>query len=374
MVVLGALPGCILLRSTHQQLPAVAGRFMHPGKKQRRCVVANAPDERGPCDVPCEMLKALVERDYAVQSQVLGTGMTGSVLLASHRRSGEEAAVKSFRRDELSFAALADLGREVAILRDLSHPHIASLRAVYDLGNQVSLVMERLCGGEVFDYIVANGRYSESAAAKSLRQMLSAVDYLHRRSIVHADLKPENFVYRDRAQRHVCLIDLGLARICRDGRVHACMGSLDYMAPEVLRGDFDCKADMWSMGVVAYAMLCGSTPWVEDRVETERLISMGRPRYCASLFGALSTSARDFVQSLLRSEHQRPTAEDASAHPWICARVPQVSSQQSMDGIQFRKSASLVKEGSHVSRSTDAGSVTSSVVAQGDSADVDDLQ
>merc|ERR1712224_708266 len=128
---------------------------------------------------------------------------------------------------------------------------------------------------------------------------------------------------------------------------------------------------MWSMGVVSYAMLCGSTPWVDDEAEKEELISAGRPRYCARLFGALSASAQDFVQSLLQvKEQQRLTAEDALAHRWICAGTPQAKPQQ-LECQQYPKI--LAKEDFSVSRSTEAGS-EASYAAHGDVADADDFQ
>merc|ERR1719382_55195 len=116
--------------------------------------------------------------------------------------------------------------------------------------------MEHLEGGEIFDRVVQLKRFEEPLAIETLRQTLSAVAYLHAQHYCHLDLKVENFVYEGRDHRHVKLIDFGFAaRLLPVGRMSQSRGSLHSVAPEVLGRDYDEKADLWSMGVLAYIVL-----------------------------------------------------------------------------------------------------------------------
>lgn len=261
-----------------------------------------------------------VQTEFVVERQVLGSGMSGEVVVARRRSDGAKFAVKRFDTTRLSLSALADLRREVDIYLGLDHPHVAQLERVFETDSEVSLVMECLEGGDVFDRLAEHGRYSEEDAAEILRQMLLAVDYLHRQNIVHCDLKAENFVYADKACTQVKLIDFGLAKRW-DGvtKLRSRNGTLRYQAPEVFGDGFTCKADMWSLGVLAYVLLCAITPFVDDEVEATRLVHAGSPRYSRSRFFPLSSAAKHFTRSLLiKDESLRASATEALQHPWLC--------------------------------------------------------
>ena len=129
----------------------------------------------------------------------------------------------------------------------------------------IFLIMEYLEGGELYDYIVASKRLSEQEAFKFFIQIISAVEYLHKLNIVHRDLKPENLLL-DKDKKMLKLVDFGLGRFYNnDSKIETACGSPCYAPPEMLsRKKYEpTKADIWSLGIVLFAMLAGYLPFDE---------------------------------------------------------------------------------------------------------------
>jgi len=255
---------------------------------------------------------------YRLRSKALGTGMNGAVRLAECRRSGKRFAVKSFRKRRLSAKAWADMEREVQLHLSLDHPGIARLERVYDERENVHLVMECLEGGELFDRVVSRGSLPEAEAADIARQVLSAVAYMHSKGVVHRDLKLENLMLEQVGSRRVRLIDFGLStRWDGETALSQTCGSLQYVAPEVLRRSYGAKADLWSLGVVLYVLLVGRPLHRGPEHVIPKRVRDGKLSF-APQFHKLSEGARDLIQALLRQNPaERPSALEALAHPWL---------------------------------------------------------
>eukprot|EP00630_Chrysocystis_fragilis_P001432 CAMPEP_0197390254 /NCGR_PEP_ID=MMETSP1165-20131217/2282_1 /TAXON_ID=284809 /ORGANISM="Chrysocystis fragilis, Strain CCMP3189" /LENGTH=391 /DNA_ID=CAMNT_0042915727 /DNA_START=11 /DNA_END=1183 /DNA_ORIENTATION=+ len=180
-----------------------------------------------------------LEVDYSILEE-LGSGAIGKVYRAIERKSGKSWAVKvvSLRQVELSrSAALDDLLHEARMLRTICHPGIVSVRDVYCSESAFSLVMQLVEGGDLFDRIMQRRFYPEDDARGVLRNLLSALSYLHSRSIAHRDIKPENILLRS-SQSHVdvLLSDFGLAKVAALGvGCKTFCGTPQYLAPEVMR-------------------------------------------------------------------------------------------------------------------------------------------
>lgn len=265
-----------------------------------------------------------LERDYKLESKVIGSGMSGDVRLATSKTDGKQYAVKSFWKAGLSPRELKELTNEAEIFLSLDHPHVARLEMVYDSSRVLHLVMEYMAGGELHTRLSQSRQYTEEAAADTTHQMLLAVAYLHAHQIAHRDLKLENFLYERKDTSHLKLIDFGFAKLL-DTSSHRHMsqacGSIHYVAPEVLAHAYTEKADMWSMGVIVYMMLVGSPPFYGSDDEVLRKIKTGSANFASSRFRKLSPTTRGFVQSLLvRDPHERLSAADALEHPWITGR------------------------------------------------------
>jgi calcium-dependent protein kinase len=164
------------------------------------------------------------------------------------------------------------LEEELAILTQVDHPNIIKFHETYIDYRYVHIVMELAEGGELFEKIVEMHKFNEYQGASLMRKILSAVKHLHEHGICHRDLKPENFLFSDNsAASEIKLIDFGLSK--RFGaiqeadpneKMHTIVGTPYYVAPEVLRGNYDFSCDVWSLGVILYIMLCGYPPFEGD--------------------------------------------------------------------------------------------------------------
>jgi len=206
----------------------------------------------------------------------------------------------------------------VEIYLTLDHPHVARLLKVYEDEQEIHLVMEYMAGGELYDRLFQQRVYKEEMAAKTAKQMLLAVAYLHSHQIAHRDLKLENFLYERQDNDHLKLIDFGFAKFWDRSRnmTQAC-GSTHYVAPEVLGNSYTLKADLWSLGVISYMLLTGSPPFHGPDKEVLAKIRAGKVHW-SSKFKRLSENAQDFVKALLVvNPNDRLDAQGALEHPWV---------------------------------------------------------
>lgn len=210
--------------------------------------------------------------------KTVGCGGFCKVKLATHIPTGEPVAIKIFDKqaliDEDGEESLAKLLEENQVLGKMRNDHVVQLYEVIDTADIMYIVMEYASGGELFDYIIAHGHLEEYEACGILHQILHSLEYVHSHNIVHRDLKPENLLLDK--ERKIKLIDFGLADDCSGGRrleglEHG--GSPSYLAPEVIIDDEDVEigfgVDIWSLGVVLYALLAGALPFSGETVEDE---------------------------------------------------------------------------------------------------------
>ncbi|KAF8048767.1 hypothetical protein N665_2411s0003 [Sinapis alba] len=181
----------------------------------------------------------------------------------------------------------------------------------------------RLCeGGELLDRILARGgKYSEDDAKPVIIQILNVVAFCHLQGVVHRDLKPENFLYTSKEENsQLKAIDFGLSDFVKpDERLNDIVGSAYYVAPEVLHRSYTTEADVWSIGVIAYILLCGSRPfWARTESGIFRAVLKADPSFDEAPWPFLSSEAKDFVKRLLfKDPRRRMSASQALMHPWI---------------------------------------------------------
>lgn len=260
---------------------------------------------------------------YELQNHVLGSGASGTVLEAICRKSGRVVAVKRCDKQGLEADEVQSLRDEIRIHRALKHPGIVDLHSAYESQTTVSVVMERMQGGDVFERLRDHGCYSEADAAVVALQVLRALAYLHGRRVVHRDLKPENMVYEHRDSNTLKLIDFGIAAQRQPGeKLTERCGTPAYVAPEVVLGSaYDESADMWSVGAVVYALLTGEELCRDER-DIVRQMRAGRLNV-GRRFKKLSKSAQDFIRSLLAFDPaSRPDACQAMHHQWFHLVTP----------------------------------------------------
>ncbi|CAK9041140.1 unnamed protein product [Durusdinium trenchii] len=260
-----------------------------------------------------------IEDDYESLSEVLGTGYNGEVKLARCKHTGEKYAVKAFKLRGVSKEKRKELESEAEIFLAMDHPHVAALSDVYESEEQLSLVMECMQGGELFDRVVQRKRFTEKDASRAVYQMLLAVNYIHSHDIVHRDIKLENFLYEAKDSDHLKLIDFGFSKIWHPNTTMAVScGTLAYVAPEVLDKSYTSQCDMWSLGVVAFVLLFGYMPFSGAESKQIRDIHEGNFTKKPAIWGKASPVCKDFVQQLLIVDPQRRlTAAEALEHKWL---------------------------------------------------------
>ncbi|KAG9464099.1 hypothetical protein GDO78_020497 [Eleutherodactylus coqui] len=183
------------------------------------------------------------------------------------------------------------------------------------------MVMEYVSGGELFDYICKHGRVEEPEARRLFQQILSAVDYCHRHMVVHRDLKPENVLLD--AHMNAKIADFGLSNMMSDGEfLRTSCGSPNYAAPEVISGRLYAgpEVDIWSCGVILYALLCGTLPFDDEHVPTLFKKIRGGVFYIPEY---LNRSVATLLIHMLQVDPlKRATIKDIREHEWFKQDLP----------------------------------------------------
>jgi calcium-dependent protein kinase len=240
---------------------------------------------------------------------------------AVNRSTGETCAAKVLSPNK-------EAAREVNASLKFQHPNIVRLLNVYQDEVTVTMVMELCRGGEVFERLAKNGKFKEEDAARILRQVLVAIAYIHDQGYVHTDLKLENILFVTKAEdADIKLVDFGFCQPCTGTeKLSARRGTLGYMAPEVLQSSYTNKCDLFSLGVVTYALLSGKSAFgMSDQAKTHRRTLKGDYSF-GKAFAGVSSLAKDFVSKLLVADpDKRMSAAEALEHPWLdshgCARI-----------------------------------------------------
>ncbi|XP_022318999.2 5'-AMP-activated protein kinase catalytic subunit alpha-2-like isoform X12 [Crassostrea virginica] len=213
---------------------------------------------------------AQVKIGHYILGDTLGIGTFGKVKIATHQLTNHKVAVKILNRQKIkSLDVVGKIKREIQNLKLFRHPHIIKLYQVISTPTDIFMVMEYVSGGELFDYIVKHGKLKEPEARRFFQQIISGVDYCHRHMVVHRDLKPENLLLD--SSLNVKIADFGLSNMMHDGEfLRTSCGSPNYAAPEVISGKLYAgpEVDIWSCGVILYALLCGTLPFDDEHVPT----------------------------------------------------------------------------------------------------------
>uniref|UniRef100_A0A6N2LIY1 Protein kinase domain-containing protein n=1 Tax=Salix viminalis TaxID=40686 RepID=A0A6N2LIY1_SALVM len=185
----------------------------------------------------------------------------------------------------------------------------------------ISIEDVRREGGELLDRILARGGIHEEDAKAIIVQILCVVAFCHLQGVVHRDLKPENFLFTSGSEdADMKLIDFGLSDFIKpDDRLNDIVGSAYYVAPEVLHRSYCLEADIWSIGVITYILLCGSRPfWARTESGIFRAVLRSDPNYEDLPWPSVTPEAKDFVKRLLNKDYRkRMTAVQALTHPWL---------------------------------------------------------
>ncbi|KAF7759892.1 hypothetical protein Agabi119p4_11587 [Agaricus bisporus var. burnettii] len=321
----------------------------HPSRRQQRAshsVATSSQREESPSNSPYQDVyhHPAVEAYMAAHPrrtipkfgnylllQTLGEGEFGKVKLGIHVEWGEEVAVKLIRRGNVDNPLrLSKVEREIDVLRALKHPNIVRLYDVIETDKYIGIILEYASGGELFDHILAHRYLKEKDAARLFSQLISGVWYIHQKKIVHRDLKLENLLL-DR-NRNVIITDFGFANRFEhkaDDLMQTSCGSPCYAAPELVISEglyVGSAVDIWSCGVILYAMLAGYLPFDDDPANPDGdninllykyIVStpLSFPEY-------ISADARDLLSMMLVPDpSRRANLDGVMRHRWLAAHA-----------------------------------------------------
>ncbi len=274
--------------------------------------------------------KGNVNSEYKFTNETLGTCSSGKVKKAIHIKSGQFRAIKVIRKDPKTDKFLL---QEIEILKKLSHPNIMEIYDIFDDNRYFYIVSELCNGGELFDMIHNNGSLTELESKVIMKQLLSAIAYCHSHNIIHTDLKPENIMLdycckdKNPEKYKVKIIDWGDAKYCdHKSKIRSITGTAYYLAPEVIKQEYDEKCDIWSLGVILFVMLYGYPPFngeddEEIMVNIEKYtkdINLDIDSFTFSNTETISSSALDLIKKMLTYDSKkRPSAQECLSSSWL---------------------------------------------------------
>eukprot|EP00345_Euplotes_harpa_P010807 CAMPEP_0168333498 /NCGR_PEP_ID=MMETSP0213-20121227/9643_1 /TAXON_ID=151035 /ORGANISM="Euplotes harpa, Strain FSP1.4" /LENGTH=392 /DNA_ID=CAMNT_0008337833 /DNA_START=1 /DNA_END=1175 /DNA_ORIENTATION=+ len=262
-------------------------------------------------------------RDYYRIGKVLGSGAFGEVRLCLHKDTQSQRAVKVLRKNLLDDKEMDMLKNEISILKDMDHPNIVKMYEFLEDDKRIYIVTEICKGGELFDEILNRSKFDEKDAAIVMRQLLSAINYCHKKSIVHRDLKPENMLLeQDKDLEKLKIVDFGTSlTFDPDRALDEKLGTAYYIAPEVIKKSYNEKCDLWSCGVIMYILLSGEPPFNDPKADNEAImkkVEKGKYDLTKGVWKTVSKEAKDLIKKLLTyAPEDRISAEEALKHPWI---------------------------------------------------------
>lgn len=258
----------------------------------------------------------LIRVGYYELEKTIGKGNFAVVKMATHVVTKSKVAIKIIDKTKLNEENLAKIFREVYIMKRLRHPHIIRLYQVMETEKMIYLVTEYAAGGEIFDHLVRNGRMSEPEARRVFRQIVQAVRYLHQQKVVHRDLKAENLLLD--ADNNIKLADFGFSNEYTPGvPLSTWCGSPPYAAPEIFKGThYDGpRADVWSLGVVLYVLVCGALPFDGPTMQSLRSVVISG-KFRIPFF--MSAECERLIRHMLVVEPERRLSiTQIFTHPWM---------------------------------------------------------
>ena len=290
--------------------------------------------------------------EYEQLKQLGNAGQYGVTYRCRRKSDNQTFAVKYLNKnrfyritEEHRHRYLAAMSDEISILRTLKHKNVVKLEGLREDKTTLYIIMEECKGGELFQRICKKGKYSERGAANVLKQLLSALRYMHEdQNIVHCDLKPDNILFlTEKEDAYLKIIDFGMSKVLpRLQYLTNLCGTPYYTAPEVIKNKkYNHACDMWSVGVILYVMLYGYPPFYVDpkqygqnerKAIYSKIIKGFHPEVRQTKkygYGPwfpdhikTSDNAKDLITQLLqRQVRKRYTAKEALLHPWIKNRA-----------------------------------------------------
>lgn len=275
-------------------------------------------------------LESIIRRDepitdyYDLEKDCFARGKFAQVRRISHKKSGTLYAAKTIKRRRPRYGDATDeIMHEIRVLMTADPcQFIVGLHEVFETRTEFVLVLELAEGGELHQILEEEECIDERICRRLMRQIVEGIRFLHQNQIAHLDIKPQNILLtRALPDGDVKLCDFGISRKIEDkNEIREIMGTTDYMSPEILQYEpITFSSDIWSIGIVAYVLLSGHSPFGgDDKVHTYSNITSGALEFPEKIFNGVSNEAKDFIQRcLVREPSDRMTCDECLAHEWL---------------------------------------------------------
>ncbi|CAD8119162.1 unnamed protein product [Paramecium primaurelia] len=306
-----------------------------------------------------QCLQRNFKEEYVIE-KLIGKGNFAKVYLCTKKQDKQQYAVKAFEKCKMmnKDTDKQALIKEMSIMRKLNYKGLIKIHEVFEDDSQILLVQDYLQGGELYQQIKNNKKYSESIVAQILATLLDSLDYLHKKNILHRDLKPENMILRKKGVlEDVVIADFGLADFYDPfgNYMFQRCGTPGFVAPEVLQDKiYDSKVDIFSVGCLMFLLIAGKSPF---KGTTYNEVVM-RNYHCkidyASINTIISSEGLQLLKLLLHPQsNQRPLPRDALRHEWFMINLDRMRYLElnKQEQQQYSDNKDTIK-----SSNTDAGS------------------
>ena len=242
-------------------------------------------------------------------------------------------AIKSIDKARISKNDINNLEKEIDIISSLDHPNIAKFYETFNDEKYFHIITELCRGKELTKLLKQNGgKIKEKNCRIIIMNILNGINYCHSHGVVHCDLKPDNIIFQTPNEEiekdednninylDLKLIDFGLSsRIKKNGKLNHTVGTSYFIAPEILKGEYDEKCDVWSIGVILYYLLSGKYPFTgKTHLEIFENIQKNEPIFNKIIFNDVSKNAIDFIKKcLVKTPNERLSAKECLLHPWL---------------------------------------------------------
>jgi calcium-dependent protein kinase len=272
-----------------------------------------------------------IDKVYNIRNSseyILGKGNFGIVVKAEEKLTGQMRAVKIINKQKLELidADLNLLSNEFKILQEMDHPNIIRLYEVYEDPKYFYFVMEFLLGRSLIDrFISEEHKLTEINNREIFYQLIKGLQYLHKNGVAHRDIKPENMIFVNNTNNQIKIIDFGVSKYffsmkepSKEITLRTQTGSLYYMAPEIMHGAYDYKCDVWSAGVILYALFAGEPPFYDtDPNIVIKKIQNIELSFSEEVWKNVSPEVIRLIKNILTKSEKRMTTDEILEDPWL---------------------------------------------------------
>jgi len=245
-----------------------------------------------------------------------------TVRKATSKVDGKIYCVKEVTTSALKTSQIKQLKSEGELLKSLNHPNIIKAYDTFQTKDHIYIILELCTGGSIQHDVDSNGTYTEQRAIPIVRQILSALNHMHKKFVSHRDLKPENILYSNESKTQIKIIDFGFGKEYggEQNLLFTHLGTWNYMAPEMRESDeqYDYeKIDIWAAGCVMYFLLYGHPPFHKSLKALDDYVENGKFPFENTTVQVSEEAKSLFVKLLAPEASARPSASVALTHPWL---------------------------------------------------------